>query len=580
MIPSAVRCSPTALLLLAAIGIAHAMDAKSFAEKLARAEALNTSAPWEESQAVLEELRPHLELASADQHADFVYLDARNLILAGRLDAALATLNDLLRRDVSPTRRVRLLRLAANAAILARHFEQSFALLNEALVLLEREQLSNDDGVYSLASYLYTQVGELERGQRYGELAVQVARSSGDVRLQCSAEARLAYVHKASGDLAAGATLYRQAIRHCLDAGDELIAGVTEAGLADLLRLQGESEQAETLLRQAVRRLEETGYASGLAEARLYWARLALEHGNGALVERLLEPALAHFAEVDNAEYLSEAREMLASLARNRGELAAALEHYDAYLAAREDYLDEKRARQLAYLEVEFDLKHTEQQLALLTEQARVGELELQASRQQARLTLAGYGLGVAVLLLLVLLLIQAKRDRRRFQRLSHRDGLTGVNNHTHFFALASQALAKSGSGVPFTMILGDIDHFKLVNDSYGHSTGDEVLRRIGARLRECFADRGVIGRIGGEEFAVALPRCALREAESLLDRFRARLEECRVDDVQVFPTMSFGIAQRLTPDETLAVLYDRADRALYRAKHAGRNRVVLAAAV
>ncbi|MDX1572104.1 MAG: diguanylate cyclase [Xanthomonadales bacterium] len=564
------------VLALGATSPALSLDAEEFAERLALAKQLNTTAPWRESQAILDELRPHLELADADQYAEFVYLEARNLTLAGKLDEALERLEAALERDMSPVNRNRMLRLAANVAVLARRFEETFAFLRQALALLEREQLASDDGVYSLASYVYTQVGELERGLQYGELATRVARAAGDNRRQCSAEVRLAYVHKVAGDLDAGAPLYRQGIQHCLAADEELIAGVAEVGLADLLRMRGDHAEAAALFEQGVERLERTDYQSGLAEARLYWARLEYDRQNDERVVELLNAGLPQYAEDDNAEYLAEAHEMLASLARRSGDLERALSHYDQYMAAREQFLEEKRARRLAYLEVEFDLRHTVQQLALAREQARVSELELQSRRQQARLALVGSGLGAVVLVMLVLLLIQAKRDRRRYQSLSRRDGLTGVNNHTHFFALATKALENpSDSNQPFTLILGDIDHFKQVNDTHGHGAGDEVLRRVGARLRECFGDGCIVGRIGGEEFGVALPGKGVKESEAMLDEFRDRLGDFRVGDAEIYATMSFGIAPRCSPTENLTQLYDRADAALYRAKHEGRNRVI-----
>jgi len=245
---------------------------------------------------------------------------------------------------------------------------------------------------------------------------------------------------------------------------------------------------------------------------------------------------------------------------------------------AREKHLDMERARRIAFLEVEFDLRHTEQQLALLREQARVNDLQQENRRQQWMLSATGYTIAVALVAILILLLLRSTRERRRYQSLSHRDGLTGVNNHTRFFEIAGTVLAGARErDRPFTLILADIDHFKQVNDRHGHLAGDDVLRRVGARLRECFGHHGDIGRIGGEEFAIALPNISPVGVQPLLERFRRSLQQIRDGDAPIPVTMSFGIASSKNPAESLTEMRERADRALYEAKNSGRNRVVLA---
>lgn len=557
-----------------------AMAPQAFEEKLEQAKELNTTAPWPESQKVLDELRPHLDLATDDQHAEFVYLEARNLTLAGNTDKALAVLGRSLKREMSTDQRIDTLRLAANVAINARLFEKAFRLLKEALDLIEQqsEHVYSPD-VFSLASYTYTQVAQLELGLRYGRRAVEEARAVGDLRTRCFAEQRLAYVHKVIGDFEASRELYRDAIVHCRSAGDELTVGVCEAGLADLLREHGEYERAGELFEQSIERLERTGYTSGVAEAQLYRARLENAHGNWEKVEALLVPSIEQFEAEESWDYLAEAHRMLAEIERGRGNLDRALDHYDRYMQALEKQLSMENARHLAYLQVEFDLQSKEQQLALLQEQARVSRLEAETHRQQVQLTVIGYAIAGFLLLVLVLLLLQATRERRRFQSLSQRDGLTALSNHTRFFELAEQSYSLCRQkNIPFMLILADIDFFKQVNDRNGHIAGDDVLRRVGARLREVFGKKGIIGRIGGEEFGIALPGGkAVKESSSLLEQLRASLTEVRSGDPPIPITMSFGIALRRDEDESLGVLRERADQALYEAKRIGRNRIVRA---
>lgn len=553
---------------------------EAFGQKLELARKLNTTAPWPESQELLEELRPHLDRATEDQYADFVYLEARNLTLAGHTDEALALLDEALKGEMSPDRRIHILRLAANIAINARRFEPAFSMLTTALAMAEEQSEDVDTpNLFSLASYIYTQVDELQRGFRYGRLALEEARVMDDLRMQCSAEQRLAYLHKVAGDFEPSRDLYRDAIAHCLAAGDKMYAGVAEAGLADLLREHGEYESVAGLFERSIERLERTGYTSGVVEARLYRARLENAHGNWDKAEALLVPSIEQFEVEESWDYLAEAHRMLANIERGRGNSNRALDHYDLYIQAHEKQLAIENTRQLAYLQVEFDLQSKEQQLELMREQTRVSELEAETHRQQVRLTVIGYVIAGFLLIVLALLLIQATRERRRFQSLSQRDGLTALSNHTRFFELADETcdLCRQ-KNIPFMLILADIDYFKQVNDRYGHIAGDKVLRRVGGRLREVFGKKGIIGRIGGEEFGIALPgRKTVKEASGLLEQLRTSLADVRADDTPIPITMSFGIALQVDEDQPLSVLRERADQALYEAKHSGRDRIVRA---
>lgn len=551
----------------------------AFQERLERAIELNTTAPWRESQQILDELRPHLDIASPAQYAEYGYLEARNLTLSGDLSGGLNKIAALLRRELTAQQRIRIFRLGANVAIIARRFEEAFSYLREGLKLLDDPENNLENaGLYGLASYSYAQVGELARAREFGQIALAEARKDDDPRELCYAEQQLAFVNKLDQRIETARPFYESAIAHCLEAGDELSAGISEGGLGDLLRMAGEYEPAASLLESGLARLMDTGFESGVSETRLYFARLEEARNRPERVIELLTPILDDLAEGQTWDYLAEAHRMLGNIASERQQYPRAIQHYEARMQAREQHLDMERARRIAYLEVEFDLKHTQQQLELLREQARVSELEAQNEKQRKRLRTTIYVLAGVLFLALLLLLAHATRERRRFQSLSHRDGLTALSNHTRFFDLAERAFKLTrDKNVPFTLVLADIDHFKQVNDIHGHLAGDEVLRRVGARLRECFGRQGIIGRIGGEEFGIAVPGFRLDDVETDLNRLRKLLKDVRSGDQDITVTMSFGVALRRRQDGTLTDVRERADEALYRAKRSGRDRVVRA---
>ena len=165
--------------------------------------------------------------------------------------------------------------------------------------------------------------------------------------------------------------------------------------------------------------------------------------------------------------------------------------------------------------------------------------------------------------------------------RLATTDGLTGLLNRRHFFALATHELALSRRrAAPLTAAMLDIDHFKQINDRYGHPVGDQVIVTVAQRLTATVRGTDLLGRYGGEEFAVVLPDTDGDGSTILAERLRVVIGDRPIDTdagpLTVTVSIGVGLAD-YDADATLADLLSRADKALYRAKESGRNRVVVA---
>nr|WP_277626207.1 GGDEF domain-containing protein [Arsenicicoccus piscis] len=160
----------------------------------------------------------------------------------------------------------------------------------------------------------------------------------------------------------------------------------------------------------------------------------------------------------------------------------------------------------------------------------------------------------------------------------SVRDVTTGVYNRRYFDEQLAQLSADAAErGEPLSLVLLDIDHFKVVNDSFGHLVGDQVLADLGALLRRHARPSDVVTRYGGEEFAILQPRTPLPVAEAFAERLREAVADYRwtaADPGRV--TISAGVASALDRTDDRSLIR-AADRALYDAKAAGRNRVAAA---
>ena len=166
-------------------------------------------------------------------------------------------------------------------------------------------------------------------------------------------------------------------------------------------------------------------------------------------------------------------------------------------------------------------------------------------------------------------------------QRLSITDGLTGVWNRRHFEMRALEAIqAAVRFGEPFGVVMVDIDHFKQVNDTHGHQTGDAVLVELASRLSSATREVDLVARYGGEEFVLLLPRTALAGAANLAEKVRRAVASApvRFDEHELSVTVSCGVAVYPGHGASVRELVAASDAALYRAKAGGRNRVELAA--
>jgi diguanylate cyclase (GGDEF)-like protein len=158
-------------------------------------------------------------------------------------------------------------------------------------------------------------------------------------------------------------------------------------------------------------------------------------------------------------------------------------------------------------------------------------------------------------------------------------DALTGLLNQGEFQRRLQLEYARAlRYGRPMALVMFDLDHFKAINDSHGHQVGDRTLRAVADAMVPQVRPQDVLGRVGGEEFALVLPETAPAEARLVADRLRATVEALEHDDLPRI-TVSAGVAD-MVDDPGLDALYADADRALYEAKRAGRNRVCCAARI
>jgi diguanylate cyclase (GGDEF)-like protein len=189
------------------------------------------------------------------------------------------------------------------------------------------------------------------------------------------------------------------------------------------------------------------------------------------------------------------------------------------------------------------------------------------------------FGISTTIILLGLIYVFTARlmkklaEARMQIERIAITDELTGLFNRRHILTRFVEEFEKAKRlKTHLCCIIADIDHFKAVNDRYGHLVGDEVLKEVSHRLKNIVRTYDIVGRYGGEEFLIILPDTALVDAKNFAERIRLHIKE----DVTVAGslTVSLGLTAMISTDQSVDDIIKRADEQLYRAKNAGRDRV------
>lgn len=323
------------------------------------------------------------------------------------------------------------------------------------------------------------------------------------------------------------------------------------------------------------------GKATGmLKETRVLLARIDLAEGHPgralAKLNQVLDHAGKNMAPRDiPSAYLARSRAN-AALANYRNAYVD-LRHYIRLNATRNQAA---RLRLQQALEVRFHAKEEIERNSVLRRKLRAAALHADRQRQLLHWIEIASAAGTLVIVLLSYILIAGSRHRRQLQRLANEDNLTGVPNRGYTARLAKAALQTAlAHNQPLTVALLDFDHFKEVNDKWGHAAGDYVLREFARLGRNALRATDVLGRWGGEEFLLILPDTTLGSALCTIERLRLLAlgivipQADRIQSQQRV-TFSAGLATTAEGARTLDEIVARADAALYEAKDAGRDMV------
>ena len=559
-------------LVCASLAPAHAQDAPGIDAMIEQAEAIKTSQPARFYD-VLDRLEKRVEEATPEQRLKLRLLRAHGFLMKGKSEPAIRELQQIQQETKDPEMLFWTGSLLVNTYALTRKFEQGLTTLNDILPLASKvEKKDVRHRGLLVAGLLYNQVGEYTLGDQY---ARQVLADAPDGRNQCAAgnlvaEAALGLKNSPSEEM------IFSTIKTCEAQKEPILGGLTRTYLARKWSEDGKVDQAIELLERYLPTVTATGYPLVISEYHAMLASMYLKLGDMRTAKAHANEAVERGAGMTSLP-LVVAYKSLYEIAEKQGDSEGALVHYRQYADADKAYLNDVKTRQLAYQIVRQQILQKTQQISMLDQENQVLLLQRKVDQQAAQNTRL-------IVILLVLLIasigywaFKIKRVQLSLKKMAETDALTGICNRHHFTLRAERALAECArNGEQAALIMFDLDHFKNINDRFGHGTGDWALKEVSEASKGFCRRIDVIGRLGGEEFAILMYGCDLRAAARVAEDCRVRLAQIDTRETgHVFAiTGSFGVTSSMQSGYSLAKLLSQADKQLYRAKHQGRNRV------
>ena len=509
------------------------------------------------------------QLSSVDQFADEPYLkgQADGLRTLAHVNLDIGNYSLALNQSYDALALYRTIGNVEKEAVMLRNIGGIYAAINEyssamdvlleALALAEKLKSREVKGEVLLnIGVVYLEIGNHSQALKEYEKVLQIAVDTRDKMLESFVLCNMISVYAAFSDHENTKKTFDRCLRISCETQNKLIQmnALTQMGYY-YLSLREES-QAEEYFQQSLKLASASGFKNEEASSLVGLGKGYLQQGQYAISQDLFQRAQQLAEQLKDKNLLMECHNGFSQIYQVQGDFESALDRCKKYYDTRQSLADSINDQKIRTLEVAYRTETAQKEAEI----ARLKNVELEKEiTERKRIEKA------------------LRQSEEQYRQLAAIDPLTGINNRRHFFELAQCELNRAQRfNHPLTAIMIDIDHFKKINDTFGHHRGDVVLKRCADLIKACLREIDIVGRYGGEEFSVLLPETNLdqgvRVAERLVHMFRDT--PLRVGQEEAFVTISVG-ATELRGEMSLDTLIDEADHAMYSAKRAGRNRYI-----
>lgn len=424
---------------------------------------------------------------------------------------------------------------------------------------------------------VYRRLGDWAQAESHFKSTLQNVLDKDNWRRAVIIQTQLGYLYDDAGDLQKSMDAFERAVAMSLKhAGNPGIANA-RLGLATAQIAQGQTKAALATLALAKADYEAAVGSASDKMFHLLTGQALASSGDHAAALKHYATARPQLEEEGNPRHLATLYKAQAASKEALGQQAAALKDFKRYTQLQIDLQTKMRLEASRLMEYDLELHRRDLENKSLRAEADARQQQVTSLQRERQWQLLALALGVVVLLMLAGLAWRQLRNARALRMLAMTDPLTGLMSRRAIdAALSRQRDHGAKTKQPLTVLMLDLDHFKQVNDTYGHAAGDAVLRNAAAAWKTQLRDQDLLGRMGGEEFMAICPNTDQGQAATIALRLLEATRSLTFADVapSLRMTVSIGGAQ-LQPNEAVAELVARADAALYRAKKSGRNRYV-----
>ncbi|ABV36024.1 diguanylate cyclase [Shewanella sediminis HAW-EB3] len=516
---------------------------------------------------------------TSEQYSRLLVLQSVQHLYGARFAEAITTLKQAERLN-PPKKLLNSIYLYQASAYLGQHdYQQALDVMSTNLSRIEEIE----DTEIKISSYLrlvnlYLDLQAYGEMSRYAGLALKLSKGNS-AKNECYSLLYLAVAELKTQNLEMAESRFKNSRDFCQLNNLPVIVAMSKKGLGDVAIKQGNYALAENYLLQA------------LEEYRLFKFQIEIDSVHSLLSETYLgllqtEKAqeyaglvMALSDEPINLSYKKIASKVLAELASKRGEHALAYQYLSQHQNITNTHLDDTKAKANAYQMAKFENGEKSREINMLNH-----ERELYTAREQMRaLKRNNDRMGLLIVggsfVLLAMFAIAITGQKRKYKKLAQNDPLTGILNRGTAQNMAENRYIKDTfKSLEFSVIMFDVDHFKRVNDNFGHATGDWVLKHVCETILKNCRSNDIFTRFGGEEFVLFLPGTDAETAQKIAEQHRLAIEamDTKYSGRDFTLSGSFGVTSSSSADLSLDPLLHRADIAMNYSKGNGLNRVTV----
>ncbi|WP_200897872.1 GGDEF domain-containing protein [Arsukibacterium sp. MJ3] len=369
-----------------------------------------------------------------------------------------------------------------------------------------------------------------------------------------------------------------QVINDCVAAKEVIPANLARKEQMRNLLNNNNSQAVLALYQQNIAEIKQTNYPILISQVSALAAQAQLLNGDLQQAIMLANQALNAAKSSPNNFALVEAYATLYQIAKAEQNYQQALHYLERKQQIEGEFNANKASQQAAYHTVRSQIEFQNQRISLLDRDNELLVLQQNIYREEVKNSHLLLLLSALLGSIALVFAYRGLAGRKRFKLMAEYDQLTGISNRYHFNYQAKQALRFCQSRQkPVAMILFDLDHFKVINDQFGHATGDWALQQIVLICKQFMRSNDIFGRIGGEEFVIMLPDCELDKASLLAEICRDAVYGIETTSIEYDFSLSasFGVSGSDISGYDVKQLLADADNAMYQAKTNGRNQVV-----